>query len=94
MLTPGTAVCWQAARRHARLRGQIVAVVEAGTAPAQPAPEPIGLKTTQVKFGDPSRPRAHAHYLVKREEQNLRGGEQINYYLPLVCSVESVRGGA
>lgn len=59
MLTPGTAVCWQAARKQTALRGRIVAVVEAGIAPAQAAPELIGLKTTQVKFSGLSRPRVH-----------------------------------
>ena len=47
MLPLGTAVCWQAARKQKALRGRIVAVVNGGTAPAQAAPELIGLKTTQ-----------------------------------------------
>lgn len=92
MLKPGTTVCWRAPRRQAALRGRIVAVVQAGTAPAQVAPELIGLKTTQVKFSDLSRPRTHLHYVVKREEQTDRGVEHSCYYLPLACSVESVRG--
>ncbi len=94
MLSPGTVVCWQATRRQSSLRGSIIAVVKAGTAPAQVAPELLGLKTTQVKFGDPSRPRAQAHYVVKREERNDRGADQCCYYLPLVQSVKSVREGA
>lgn len=93
MLPPGTAVCWRAARRHAALRGQIVAVVHSGTAPAQAAPELIGLKTTQVKFSNLSKPRVHPHYVVKREECNHRGVEQNCYYLPIASSVQSVRGG-
>ncbi len=94
MLTPGTAVCWQAARKQTALRGRIVAVVEAGIAPAQAAPELIGLKTTQVKFNDLLKPRVHPHYLVMREEQTQRGAEHSCYYLPLACRVESVRGGS
>lgn len=93
MLTPGTAVCWRAARKNTALRGQIVAVVHAGTAPAQAAPELIGLKTTQVKFKDLAKPRVRPHYVVKREECGERGIEQCCYYLPAVNSVHSVRGG-
>ena len=74
-------------------RGQIVAVVHSGTAPAQAAPELIGLKTTQVKFSNLSKPRVHPHYVVKREECNHRGVEQNCYYLPIASSVQSVRGG-
>lgn len=92
MLTPGMAVCWQAARRYAALRGRIVAVVEAGTAPAQAAPELRGLKTTQIRFTDPSRPRASRHYVIKREEENQRGAVQNVYYLPPARCVTSVRG--
>lgn len=93
MLTPGMAVCWQAARRYAALRGRIVAVVEAGTAPAHAAPELVGLKTTQVRFSDPSRPRTSRHYVIKREEENQRGAVQSVYYLPPARCVASVRGG-
>lgn len=92
MLTPGTAVCWQAARRQAALRGRIVAVVQAGTAPAQAAPELVGLKTTQIKFSDPSKPRMHAHYVIKREEENERGASHNVYYLPPARRVATVRG--
>ena len=92
MLTPGTAVCWRAARKQTALRGRIVAVVEAGIAPAQAAPELIGLKTTQVKFSDLLRPRVHPHYLVMREEQTQRGAEHSCYYLPLACRVDAVLG--
>lgn len=92
MLTPGTAVCWQVARRHTALRGRIIAVVEAGTAPSHAAPELVGLKTTQLKFNNPSRPRAHAHYVIKREEENQRGAVHSVYYLPPARSVASVRG--
>lgn len=94
MLTPGTAVCWRAARKHTALRGQIVAVVHAGTAPVQVAPELIGLKTTQVKFNNLAKPRVRPHYVVKREECSERGVEQSCYYLPAVSSVQSVRGGS
>jgi hypothetical protein len=94
MLPVGTAVCWQAARKQTALRGRIIAVVQAGTAPAQAAPELLGLKTTQVKFGDPSRPRRRPHYLIKREEENHRGARQSVYYLPPATSVETVRGAA
>ena len=45
--------------RDVFLRGRIVAVVEAGMTPVQAAPELLGLKTTQVKFSDPSRPRTN-----------------------------------
>lgn len=93
MLTPGTAVCWRAARRHTALRGQIVAVVHAGTAPAQVAPELTRLKTTQVKFSNLSKPRVHPHYVVKREECSPRGVEHSCYYLPPASAVQSVRGG-
>lgn len=92
MLTPGTAVCWSAPRRQTTLRGRIVAVVQAGTAPAQVAPELVGLKTTQVKFSGLSRPRVHMHYVVMREERNDHGTDQCCYYLPLAQAVESVRG--
>lgn len=94
MLPLGTAVCWQAARKQKALRGRIVAVVTGGTAPAQAAPELIGLKTTQVKFGDPSRPRTQTHYLIIREEENDRGARQSVYYLPPARSVQTVRGEA
>lgn len=92
MLTPGTAVCWHVARRHTALRGRIIAVVEAGTAPTHAAPELLGLKTTQLKFNYPSRPRTHAHYVIKREEENQRGAVHNVYYLPPARSVASVRG--
>ena len=92
MMVPGTAVCWQAARRYAALRGRIIAVVEAGMTPVQAAPELLGLKTTQVKFSDPSRPRAQRHYVIKREEENQRGAWQVVYYLPPARCVASVRG--
>ena len=92
MLTPGTAVCWQVARRHAALRGRIIAVVEAGTAPTHAAPELVGLKTTQVKFNHPSRPRTQLHYVIKREEENQRGAVHSVYYFPPARSVASVRG--
>lgn len=91
MLSPGTAVCWQAARHQSCLRGRIVAHVRPGTAPVQAAPELAGLKSTQVKFGDPSRPRMEAHYLIRREERNDRGTDQDIYYLPLASLVEPVR---
>lgn len=90
MLSPGTAVCWQAARSQSCLRGRIVAHVQPGTSPAEVAPELTGLKSTQVKFGDPSRPRIQAHYLICREERNERGTDQEIYYLPPVRSVEPV----
>lgn len=93
MLRPGSAVCWQAARRYAALRGRVVAVVEAGTAPEQAAPELRGLKTTQIKFSDPNRPRTCRHYVIQREEENLRGAVQTVYYLPPERCVASVRGG-
>lgn len=92
MLTPGTAVCWQVARRHTALRGRIIAVVEAGTAPTHAAPELVGLKTTQLKFNYPSRPRTHIHYVIKREEENQRGAVHSVYYLPPARNVASVRG--
>lgn len=92
MLTPGTAVCWRAPRRQAALRGRIVAVVRAGTAPAQAAPELVGLKTTQVRFSGLSRPRTHTHYVVMREERNDHGVDHCCYYLPLAQAVETVRG--
>lgn len=91
MLSPGTAVCWKAARHHSRLRGRIVALVEAGRAPAQIAPELIGLKTTQVRFSDPRQPRQQAHYLIRREERNGLGVDQNVYYLPAAGLVEPVR---
>lgn len=91
MLSPGTAVCWKAARHHSRLRGRIVALVEAGRAPAQIAPELIGLKTTQVRFSDPRQPRQQAHYLIRREERNQLGVDQNVYYLPAAGLVEPVR---
>lgn len=92
MLNPGTAVCWQATRCRSCLRGRIVAHVKPGTSPAQVAPELAGLKSTQVKFGDPSRPRMQAHYLICREERNERGIDQAIYYLPPARSVEPVCG--
>lgn len=92
MLSPGTIVCWKAARRDATLRGRIVAVVEADTTPAQAAPEIVGLKTTQVKFSGLHKPRLHPHYVVMREERTERGADQSRYYLPLAYGVESVRG--
>ncbi len=91
MLSPGTAVCWQAARQKSCLRGRIVAHVKPGTSPAQVAPELVGLKSTQVKFGDPSRPRVQAHYLICREERNDRDMDQVIYYLPPARVVEPVR---
>ena len=91
MLSPGTAVCWKAARHHSRLRGRVVAHIEAGSSPAQVAPELIGLKTTQVCFSDPRRPRQQAHYLIRREERNGRGMDQDVYYLPAARLVEPVR---
>lgn len=91
MLSPGTAVCWKAARHHCRLRGRVVAYVEAGSSPAQVAPELIGLKTTQVCFSDPRQPRQQAHYLIRREERNQRGTDQNVYYLPAARLVEPVR---
>ena len=94
MLPPGTTVCWTAARRHATLRGRIVAVVGAGTTPAQAAPEIIGLKTTQVKFSGLFKPRRYPHYVIMREERNDHGVDQCCYYLPLAHGVESVRGGS
>lgn len=92
MLSPGTAVCWQAPRHQSCLRGRIVAHVKPGTSPIQVAPELAGLKSTQVKFGDPSRPRMQAHYLICREERNDRGTDQAIYYLPSVRMVAPVRG--
>lgn len=92
MLTPGTAVCWQVARRHTALRGRIIAVVEAGTAPTHAAPELVGLKTTQLKFNYPTRPRTQIHSVIKREEENQRGAVHSVYYLPPARSVASVRG--
>lgn len=91
MLSPGTAVCWKAARHQTRLRGRIVAHIEAGSAPAQVAPELIGLKTTQVRFSNPRQPRQQAHYLIRREERNERGMDQCVYYLPAAGLVEPVR---
>lgn len=91
MLSPGTAVCWKAARHHSRLRGRVVALIEAGRAPAQVAPELIGLKTTQVRFSNARQPRQHAHYLIRREERNQLGVDQIVYYLPAASRVEPVR---
>lgn len=90
MLALGTAVCWSASQIGASLRGKIVAHILPGISPAQAAPEIVGLKWTQVKFGDPHRPRAKSHYLVRREERGECGKDRVTYYLPLVSAVQPV----
>lgn len=81
---------WQLVRRNTALRGRVIAVVAAGTAPTQAAPELLGLKYTQVKFSDPTKPRTRPHYVIKREEENQRGAIQSVYYLPPARSVAAV----
>ena len=94
MLAPGTAVCWPTAKHDGSLRGRVVAGVEAGTPPADVAPELIGIKSTQLRFGDPRRPRCQAHYVIRREERDSRGEDKNVYYLPAAQLVQAVRKGA
>ena len=91
LLKPGTAICWATTKTNCSLRGRIVAAVAAGTPPAEVAPELIGVKSTQLRFGDPRRPRCQDHYVVRREERNGRGVDHNVYYLPTAQSVQTVR---